>query len=531
MLSRFRSHVIAVAILTAAASSLDPRPAEAQASTRTSLGLFRGDSDVGRPSVLGPGKVQYDPSSRTYAITGGGANMWATSDHFHYVWIKVSGDAALEATIRFTGTTPSSGTPDPHRKACLVIRQSLDSDSPYADAATHGDGLTSLQWRDTKGAVTHEVQTDLVRPTRLRVEKRGGFVTMSVATGTEPLHPAGGAAKLQLTGDYYIGLAVSAHDTTRLETAEFSRVVLSKLAVVSGATTLVSTLETISLRSRDRRVAYVVRQPERIESPTWFPDSSRMLYFNTRGRLYRVQADVPGRPLNPQRLAVPQEVPLGLHADIHGGHGVTRDGRLWAIGDETSTSNGTLSSVIHVVPAAGGVARRVTGPGRSYFHGWAPDGSRLAFTGVRGGNLDVYTIAADGGAELRLTTGPERDDGPEYSPDGEYIYFHSDRTGRSQIWRMRVNGSAQEQLTNDAMDNRFAHVSPDGKSIVFLSSEPGAESGAAFRDVQLRVMTLATRAIDEIAQLTGGQGTINAYSWSPDSQYLAFVSYQVAQER
>jgi Tol biopolymer transport system component len=40
-------------------------------------------------------------------------------------------------------------------------------------------------------------------------------------------------------------------------------------------------------------------------------------------------------------------------------------------------------------------------------------------------------------------------------------------------------------------------------------------------------MTLATKQIDEIAQLTGGQGTINANSWSPDSQYLAFVSYQV----
>jgi Tol biopolymer transport system component len=40
-------------------------------------------------------------------------------------------------------------------------------------------------------------------------------------------------------------------------------------------------------------------------------------------------------------------------------------------------------------------------------------------------------------------------------------------------------------------------------------------------------MTLATRAVEQIAQLTGGQGTINAYSWSPDSQYLAFVSYQM----
>src|SRR5437868_11506148 len=98
--------------------------------------------------------------------------MWATSDHFHYVWIKMSGDVSLEADVEFTGTNPQSGTPDAHRKACLVIRQSLDADSPYADAATHGDGLTSLQWRDAVGATTHEVQASVVRPARLRIDRK-----------------------------------------------------------------------------------------------------------------------------------------------------------------------------------------------------------------------------------------------------------------------------------------------------------------------------------------------------------------------
>jgi Tol biopolymer transport system component len=150
---------------------------------------------------------------------------------------------------------------------------------------------------------------------------------------------------------------------------------------------------------------------------------------------------------------------------------------------------------------------------------------------VRGGNLDVFTVAADGSAEARLTTHAARDDGPEYSPDGQFIYFHSSRTGRSQIWRMRADGTEAEQLTNDELDNRFAHVSPDGKSLVFLSSEPGAEGGPALGDVALRIMTLATRRIEAIAQLTGGQGTINANSWSPDGEYLAFVSYQVVRAR
>ena len=83
--------------------------------------------------------------------------MWATSDHFHYVWVRLSGDATLEASVELTGSSPGTGAPDPHRKAALLIRQTLDADSPYADAALHGDGLASLQWRDSRGAVTHEV--------------------------------------------------------------------------------------------------------------------------------------------------------------------------------------------------------------------------------------------------------------------------------------------------------------------------------------------------------------------------------------
>ena len=33
-----------------------------------------------------------------------------------------------------------------------MIRQSLDADSAYVDVALHGDGLTSLQFRDAQGS-------------------------------------------------------------------------------------------------------------------------------------------------------------------------------------------------------------------------------------------------------------------------------------------------------------------------------------------------------------------------------------------
>jgi Tol biopolymer transport system component len=43
----------------------------------------------------------------------------------------------------------------------------------------------------------------------------------------------------------------------------------------------------------------------------------------------------------------------------------------------------------------------------------------------------------------------------------------------------------------------------------------------------LRLMNLETGEVLVMAKLFGGQGTINVPSWSPDSEHLAFVSYQL----
>src|SRR5690242_21684503 len=88
----------------------------------TGLGLFSGQADIG--NVAKPGSVNFDASNGEYVITGGGENMWLTNDAFHFVWVKMSGDLSLAADIKFSGTGGN-----PHRKACLIIRQSLDARS------------------------------------------------------------------------------------------------------------------------------------------------------------------------------------------------------------------------------------------------------------------------------------------------------------------------------------------------------------------------------------------------------------------
>ena len=212
----------------------------------------------------------------------------------------------------------------------------------------------------------------------------------------EPLRPAGGAAKVELTGEFYVGLGVSAHDTG---TDRYGRVLRRPPGHAASAnwttTTLVNTLETISLRSKDRRVAYVVTQPGRIEAPNWFPDATNTLYFNNGGKLYKVQADPPGAPRNPNRQAVPEPVDLGMLTRINNDHGVTADGKPWAISDQSQTVNGQRPSLIYIVPVGGG-RRAARHRPRALLLPWlVPDGKTL-----------TYCAAAE--RQLRRVHGPRR---------------------------------------------------------------------------------------------------------------------------
>jgi len=469
------------------------------------VGLFEGHGDIG--AVLQAGSAMIDPGGRSYTLVGSGENMWFAKDAFHYAWKKASGDLAMESEVVFEGQGVN-----PHRKACLMIRQSLDADSAYVDVALHGDGLTSLQFRESAGALTHEVQANIVAPRRLRIEKRGPYVRMFLGSGSgEPTY-SGAAVRITLQDPFYVGLGICSHDKGVTEKATFSDVELtSPLPASSGKPVLYSSLETQSIASTDRRVVFLT--PTRIEAPNWLRDGRTLLY-NSGGRLYRV----------PASGGSPEVVDTGFATRCNNDHGVSPDGTLLAISDQ---SQGSRQSLIYTLPVGGGTPKLITPTGPSYWHGWSPDGQTLAYCARRDGEFDIYTIPVNGGPETRLTTAKGLDDGPEYSPDGKSIYFNSDRTGLMQVWRMNPDGTGQEQVTLDDFNNWFPHPSPDGKKIVFIAFAKDVVGHPENKDVTLKIMNLETRKVEALGQFFGGQGTVNVPCWSPDGKKIAFVTYQL----
>src|SRR5437763_10341110 len=212
------------------------------AQTAKTAGTFQGHTDVG--TVLHAGSVVYDPDKQSYTLSGSGENMWFAADAFQFVWKKMSGDVTLTADISFLTKTGNE-----HKKAVLMFRQSFDADSVYADVALHASGLTSLQFRDEKGAVTHEIQSNISAPKRLRIAKRGDYVYMALAAdGGEP-QVAGGWLRIPLPGPFYVGLGVCSHDKDASEQAVFSKVELNQPASAAGEPALYSALETVTIDS------------------------------------------------------------------------------------------------------------------------------------------------------------------------------------------------------------------------------------------------------------------------------------------
>ena len=468
------------------------------------LGVFDGHGDIGH--VLKQGALEYNAADQSYRISGSGENMWFKADAFHFVWKKMSGDVSLAADIRWIGTGGN-----PHRKACLLIRQTLDPNSPYADAVLHGEGLTCLQYRESAGGPTREIQSNVSAPKRIKIEREGNYVFMSIAREGDSLRSAGGSFKIAFQEPFYIGLGVCSHDSSVMEQAVFSNVEITNGRPKSIAEpVLESTLETVAIASTDRRVVYHTQ--DHIEAPNWSRDGNYFI-FNRDGRLFTL----------PVTGGIPQPLETSFAVRCNNDHGLSPDGTLLAISDQSKDGK----SLIYVLPSNGGTPKQITSTGPSYWHGWSPDGKTLAYCAERNGEFDVYSIPAAGGEERRLTTAPGLDDGPDYSSDGQYIYFNSERTGRMQIWRMKPDGSDQQQVTSDDYNNWFAHPSPDGKWIVFLSFEKDVKGHPPNKDIMLRLMPVGGGDIQVIAKLFGGQGTINVPSWSPDSRNVAFVSYRL----
>jgi Tol biopolymer transport system component len=261
-----------------------------------------------------------------------------------------------------------------------------------------------------------------------------------------------------------------------------------------------------------------------LEAPNWAPDG-RGLLLNGDGLLWRLD-------LGPKTEL--SQVPIEGLPPINNDHVLDAGRGLIYL----SANDGH----IYVAPIEGGTAQRVTHDSTRFhfLHGVSPDGATLAFVELPRGSFSVpgrlALVSSAGGQTRYPQAGRSHLDGPEYSPDGAWLYLNTEeyatQAGHAQLARVPAEGGRMERLVESETVDWFPHLSPDGEFATYISFPPGTIGHPADLDVEVRLVRTADwhRVISRFP-LSGGQGTLNVNSWSPDSRRFGFVAYPGQQKR
>jgi len=150
---------------------------------------------------------------------------------------------------------------------------------------------------------------------------------------------------------------------------------------------------------------------------------------------------------------------------------------------------------------------------------WSPDGTKLAFAGLKGGQWDIFTMDASGWNVTDVTPNNAQadDTSPAWSPDGKKIAFTSRVGGTADIYTINPDGSALSRLTGQNGDNTSPSWSPDSTKIAFTSNRTG----------QWNIWTMAAADGSNATQLTTDATAPNTSpAWSPDNTKIAYSAVQ-----
>jgi TolB protein len=187
------------------------------------LGVFTNSGDVGSPAIKGA--AEFGPANGQYRITGSGANIWAKQDQFQYVWREMTGNFTVTATMRFLGEGVE------HRKAGIMVRQSLDTDATYADVVIHGNGMPGLQWRSRKGEDTNTFDLPFDSPGtfKVRLVRTGVRIYMWIGKDGAELKEIA-HTEVSFQNPVLVGLVVCSHKADASDTVVFSDVTVEAQA-------------------------------------------------------------------------------------------------------------------------------------------------------------------------------------------------------------------------------------------------------------------------------------------------------------
>ena len=132
---------------------------------------------------------------------------------------------------------------------------------------------------------------------------------------------------------------------------------------------------------------------------------------------------------------------------------------------------------IYLVNTDGTLSRRVTNSKSiDISPTFSPDGSKMAFVSSRNGLPQLFIQDLASGQVKRLTFSGRYNTQPSWSPVGDKIVYTTwEKGGEINIFTINADGSGLMQLTQKSGENKSPSWSPDGEMIVFTSNCQGKE--------------------------------------------------------
>ena len=192
--------------------------------------------------------------------------------------------------------------------------------------------------------------------------------------------------------------------------------------------------------------------------------------------------------------------------------------------------------IVKVKADGTGMTRLTSTPGYDAEATIGPDG-RIVFTSLRDGDMEIYSMNAEGGDVRRLTNRAGPDGGPFYSRDGRQIVFRGRaltpgpelddykallgdglwRPTSLEIFVMNADGSNLRQVTSLGGASFAPYFTPDGSRIIFSSNHHNPRG----RDFELWLIGVDGTGLERVTY----NETFDGFPmFSPDGTKLVFAS-------
>jgi uncharacterized repeat protein (TIGR03806 family) len=173
---------------------------------------------------IGPVGVKGDASflNGKYNLIASGTDIWFNVDGFHYAHTTINGDAQIIARVISMQFT------DPWAKAGVMFREDLTPSSRHAMIVITSGGFSSYQWRLQPGQNMHNTDgPTTTTPYWVKLVRKGNVFSGYLSPDGEDWKHID-SISVPMSKKLYVGLVVSSHNNTSLNSVMFDHVSVSR---------------------------------------------------------------------------------------------------------------------------------------------------------------------------------------------------------------------------------------------------------------------------------------------------------------